>query len=107
MTFIKSTQDSGPINKILIALIGLLVITAVVLIIIYNRYVNLNHELSQIGDQINKIQTENAEFKEKIFAQFDDLRLTELATERGLVKDRNPEYIEVGPRNRNEVALGR
>ena len=74
-------------------MIVLVFASAIGLVIFYNRFVNLEHGISDLGRMLKTAQADNAELKDKIFAQFTMQTLEEAALERGLVQDRAPEYI--------------
>ena len=75
---------------------GACLITSVIwLVILYNQIVNLHHSVSDINSSFQKVQAANAELKGKALTLFDDVVLQKLASERGLVKEKKPEYQQV------------
>lgn len=77
-------------------LVFALIISVFWLIVVYNRVVNFEHGISAVKSELKSVQAENVELKEKIFGLFDEKNVSRLDV--GLVKDKNPEYLEVAPR---------
>lgn len=98
MTIIKPYADKTFINKILMLVIGFLVLSAFWLVIIYNRAVNLTHSISQTKDNVEKLQTANAELKDKMFSLFKNDNLAAFTNNKQLIQDRAPQYLEVDER---------
>jgi cell division protein FtsL len=94
MTFISSPH-SNRLNIILGMLILLTVLLAANLVVVYNRLVNADHDIQDLGEQVRNSQTANAELKEEIYGIFSSDALDALATDRSLVRERNPEYLEI------------
>jgi len=79
----------------LIALLGMPLIFGVVFLIAsYNQIVNLEHEIKTSRAEVQNIQAENAESKDKIFNLLSAQNIEFLAAERKLVKEKDPEYIQ-------------
>ena len=97
MTVFRPVSQSTVLNTILIGLIVLACAGAVTLIVLYNRMVNLNHGIADLGRSIKTIQAENAEIKDALFAEFSTGNLDRIAVERDLVEDRKPQYLTVAP----------
>lgn len=94
MTFIQPKKGSNILNKILILLAAGLVLGAFWMVILYNNYVNLNHGLSNLRLEFKQVQAQNAELKDKIFRAL-DLAKSNNPSDRRLIQDKNPEYLEV------------
>jgi cell division protein FtsL len=95
MTIIQPAKSNTFLNIIIAILIAALLSGSLWLVALYNRLVNLNHNISELNTELNKLQTANAEVKKAIFAIFDSQNLEKLAEEKQLVKDRNPEYLTI------------
>ena len=104
MTIIQPSATNTLLNKLLVGLISVLFIGALLLVVSYNRLVNLDHGISQANLEFKKIQTENAELKDRIFALISSQNLEQLASTRKLVKERAPRYLEVDPHTNNLAA---
>lgn len=94
MTFIQPNKKSF-LNKILIALIVILVLGAVWLVVIYNNFVNFTHGFSQMKAELQTIQAKNVETREKIFGLVDSANVQGVALEKNLVQDKKPAYLEL------------
>jgi len=95
MTIIQPGRSQAlAVNKFLVLLIVMLLIAAVWLVSLYNQLVNLNHNILDAESRIQKVETANAELKDKTFNLFDNQKLEALAAERQLIKDKEPQYLE-------------
>ena len=79
--------------KILILLLIIVGVGALRLIVVYNRVVNLEHGIAQMKAGLTKLETENAELKEKVFTLFTTQNIDAFAAERGLVQEKKPRYF--------------
>lgn len=70
----------------------------ILLIMLYNQTVNFEHNFSLLDAKFKNVQAANAELKDKFFGLFVSENLEKLANDRGLVKEKNPQYIEVHPK---------
>ncbi len=70
-------------------------LSAIWLVVLYNRMVNVTHGMENARAEIKTLQTQNSELQERIFTLFDNRNLLKLAEEKSLIKDRNPQYFEV------------
>lgn len=94
MTFIQPNKNSNLINTVLFLLAFLLVGAALSLIILYNRFVNFEHGVSEIRLQLKQIQAQSVEAENKIFSLI-DLSKSENLFLGKLVPEKNPAYFEV------------
>ena len=94
MTFIQPNKNKSALNKILILLGIFTVLSSIWLVMLYNKVVNLNHGLSQMKSEFSDIQSQNLDFKSKIF---DLINSSDPSSLGGLVQEKNPEYVEVHP----------
>ncbi len=92
MTFIQPNKDKSVLNKILVLFVLFTVLSAVWLVVLYNRVVNLNHGLSSIKSEFSNIQAQNLAIKSKVL---DLINSSDPSSIGGLVQEKNPEYVEV------------
>ncbi len=76
---------------------AILAVSAISGIFLYNQLVNLRHEITSQGDNLGKAEVLSAELKNNLYAAVDVKNLEKLATENGLVIDKNPQYVETEP----------
>lgn len=95
MTIIRPQKN----KKLYNILIGFLsVIFAVVLFTgmwMYGNTVELKHDVAKLQEDIQREEARSSELKNSIYAILSPNNLENLAKERGLVKDRDPEYMQV------------
>ena len=95
MTIIQPNKNNNFLN-ILLAFLGLSLILGVVwLVILYNRNVDITHNLKKIQNEFREVQTVNTELKDSIFKFFSGQNLENLAQQRQLIKEVKPEYFKV------------
>jgi cell division protein FtsB len=98
MTIIQPNRSSSfRLNWLIAGLVLLLVASSVWLVSLYNRIVNLEHGTAAMRREMHEIRSANADMKEEIFGLMDSGRFEELAASRGLVKDRDPRYLQIDP----------
>ncbi|OGZ52624.1 MAG: hypothetical protein A3B25_00300 [Candidatus Ryanbacteria bacterium RIFCSPLOWO2_01_FULL_48_26] len=68
------------------------VLSSVWLVVLYNKGVNLDHELSSMKSEFSDIQAQNLAIKSKIF---DLINSPDPSSIGDLVQEKNPEYVEV------------
>lgn len=105
MTIIHPHKTSPFINIILALLAGVLVVSSVWLVVLYNRSVNLDHNISSLKAQIKNMETETAELKDRIFTLLDTQALSRIAETEGLVKENSPRYLDVPSATLPVIAL--
>ena len=71
-----------------------LVVAAIYLIILYNRFVNFEHGVSGMKLQLKRVQAQNMDFQDKIFRLIDASKLESVSSGR-LIPEKNPTYFEV------------
>jgi cell division protein FtsL len=94
MTIIASAKNDTTITLVIATLAALLLVSAATLVIFYNRSVNLSHALLERQEAIKEQQTRNSELQDGIFALLTKESMESIAARYGLVKERNPHYIE-------------
>jgi cell division protein FtsL len=93
MTTVQSDTTNTLLNRLLLVLVVLFIVCAISTVLLYNRYVNLSHGITEMKDSIRSLQTGNSEIKDKIFAMTSSENLAKFAVERGLVTDKQPQYL--------------
>ena len=93
MTFVQPKKHSSALTKILILLLIVVGVGAFRLVVIYNRVVNLEHGIAEMKSGFVKLETENAELKEKVFALFTTQTIDAFAVEHGLMQEKKPHYF--------------
>ncbi len=92
MTFLTPHQN-GTTKQFLLLLFALVVLGGVLYIFEYNMFVNARFELGNLKKSLTELQTANADLKNRLYAVLDPVKLTALATERGLVLEKKPQYV--------------
>lgn len=93
MTFIQPKKETNLFSKLNIILIIPIFVGLVLLVILYNQIVSLNHEITVSRKKLGNLEAESAELKEKLFSFLSSNNMGELATSRNLVSEKNPEYF--------------
>src|SRR3989344_610972 len=97
MTIIQTDRTGAKLNLIFITLMAAVVVAAVTLVFLYNRLMNLKHEAAAARQEIEVTELRTAEMQEKLFALLNKDSVAELATNRALVQERNPKYLQISP----------
>ena len=92
MTIVQPNKDSNVRKCCMHALFGIGAMIVVVLLS-YLSLVGLRHDLAQSRDGIERLKVENAELKNDYYQIVSTENLEKLASERGLVKDKSPEWV--------------
>lgn len=107
MTLIQPAEKNI-IHIALFFMIAVLVTGSFWLILLYNRSVDLEHQISDGQAALRKLQSGKAELQDKIFTLLSDANLQSVSAERHLVKDTAPEYFKADqPITQSELAAGR
>jgi len=105
MTIIQPNKNKNQINLV----ISLLLLAIVVLIsqgiYIYSQSVTLRYDTDKLEKNLRELEAQNAEIKNKIFTFFDPENIKRIAEEKGLIEEKNPQYIKIS--NSNNVLAGR
>ncbi len=96
MTIIQSKKKNSSLRFALSALVVALTLSGGALVYLYNRAVNIQHNVTALIGEAKKLQTTNAELQDGIFTTFTGASVEAFAAEHGLVKDKTPHYIEIG-----------
>lgn len=71
-----------------------LVFGVIFLINTYAETVNLKHGIGELKSNLNKIESENIVLKEKYFSLFEEEKVEQFASSKGLVRNEKPQYVE-------------
>jgi cell division protein FtsL len=95
MTIIKpNKQKKEAVWIYAFSFIGISLVLSVIFCgCIYSKTVGLKHEIATLGSRINSEKTDNAELKNVIFKMTDPQILETIAEEKGLVEDKNPQWV--------------
>jgi len=94
MTIIQPNKHKD-IKRLTVSLSIFLVGTILMWMFVYLQTVNLKHDLANAKNHLEEMKVENAELKDRYYDFVDANNLEELAVERGLVKDKNPQWAFV------------
>jgi cell division protein FtsL len=97
MTIIRPNKNKSPWNSAVIVLGSGILCCFALTIFLYSRAVSLKHETEQMEDKISEARLKNAELKSALFHLTDLEDLEKLAAEKGLIKDKNPQWAFVSP----------
>jgi len=95
MTFIQPNKNSSIFNKVLAVLVVCLILDGVSLVVLYNRTVNFNHGTAEMKAEFSTLQSQNADFKDKIFKLLNVGRDSAVSGDHKLIEDKNPQYLEI------------
>ena len=97
MTIVQLHNSNSKLNVLMFLLMGILAVSAVVGILLYNQMVNLRHEIVSQENNLQKAEVLGAELKNNLYAAVDTKNLQRLAVENGLVVDKSPRYVKNEP----------
>ncbi len=97
MTIIRPGRQNVLLNRLLLILVALIIVSALYLVWLYVRLVNVNHGLTTARADLVRVETQSAELKEKIFGLLSGDKLQALAQAEGLVQDKEPQYLQASP----------
>jgi hypothetical protein len=63
---------------------------------LYSQTVDLNHKVASQSLALQKIEAENADYKDEVFQFFSSDAAAAIVSERNLAQNKNPEYFEAG-----------
>lgn len=93
MTIIKPSLPYSHF-RFLLVFFGMLLLGGVVYIFEYNSLVNLRHQSNALQRRIIDTQAANSDLKNQMYKMIDPAQLQKLASEKSLVLDRHPAYLE-------------
>lgn len=91
MTIIQPNKHKE-IKMLTVSLGAILVFLILTWIFVYLQTVSLRHDLASAKNRLEEIKVVNAEMKDAYYNLVDADNLERLAAERGLVKDKNPQW---------------
>ena len=95
MTIIRPNKNKSYWNFILFFL-GSAVFACVILItLFYSLTVSIRHEAQQLEVKIENLRLANAELRNELFSLTSFDHLQKIAAEKGLIKDKNPQWAFV------------
>ena len=94
MTIIQPNKHKE-IKRLTVSLGAFIVVSILVWMFVYMQTVNLSHDLARAKNRLEEMKEENAELKDRYYNLVDADNLERLAAERGLVKDKNPQWAFV------------
>src|SRR3989344_6741160 len=97
MTIVQLHNSNSKLNVLMFLLMGILAVSAVVGILLYNQMVNLRHEIVSQENNLQKAEVLGAELKNNLYAAVDTKNLQRLAVQNGLVVDKAPRYVKNEP----------
>lgn len=94
MTIVEPYKKISIINILIIFSFLLLVVLSAILVFLYNKVINFEDKINIEKNEIKKIETEISETKEKLFNILSGENFKKIASENGLVLEKNPEYFK-------------
>lgn len=91
MTIIQPNKTQNLIHLLFIFGTALVLIAAFY-VFIYSKTVSLKHDIEKVEAQLNELRVQNAELKNDFYSALDSRKLEELAKEKGLIYDKNPQW---------------
>lgn len=95
MTITHPNNTRIILTRILVLLAFTLLVSAIWLVIAYNRLVNLKHGVSDLNTRLKQVQTENAGLKNSLFTLVSQDGLDKFVQSRNLILEKNPKYLSV------------
>lgn len=95
MTNFAPSSKSRALNILLMWASFVFALAVFMLVMLYNRSVNMSHALSDAKGELQKMKSEMADAKDKIFILLQAQNLEKFAEEQSLIKEKNPEYFRL------------
>jgi len=95
MTIVKpKKQRNESVWKMALLLSGTALIASIIFCgFIYSKTVGLKHEILSHKESVKAERTANAELKNDLFKMTDPQMLEAIAEEKGLIEDKNPQWV--------------
>jgi cell division protein FtsL len=93
MTIIQPNKNKNPLRGINAVLIVLLFTSVVTSISLCSKAESLRFEAQKLKKEIDQSQLVNAELEGKIMKAIDTENINLLASEKGLIEDKNPQWV--------------
>jgi len=91
MTVIQPNKSQNLIHLLFI-FGSLLVVVASLYVFVYSNTVSLKYDIEKIEVELERLRVDNAELKNDFYSAVDSRKLEELAKEKGLIYDKNPQW---------------
>lgn len=91
---ILSPQKNVSLRNFLFVFFTILFLGGGFYIFQYNAFVNDRYQIEALKTVITKQEITNVDLKESLYRSIDPVRLETLAVERGLLLERQPEYLK-------------
>jgi len=95
MTLVQSKERKTFLHLLTVILFAFLFLEAASLVMLYNRVLNMHSVRDEIKLQIQSLETQSSELKDKIFKLTTSGNLKEIAVNMNLVEEKHPEYFEI------------
>ncbi len=95
MTIVRPKSNKFKVNLVIIGLFLIMLALAYWSINFYNQVVDLKHALASGEQTLERLKTENAEIKNRLFLLTDYNNLKKLGGEMGLAEIKSPKYFEI------------
>jgi cell division protein FtsL len=95
MTIIKpNKQKKESLWTWIISSVGIMLVLSVIACgCVYSKIVGIEHEIAALEENISLGKTKNAELKTAVFRMTDPQILEAIAEEKGLIEDKNPQWV--------------
>lgn len=97
MTILEPNRSRFSINLLPFALALVLIGLAVFSIYLYNQNVGLRHLISQNSRELQSQVVKNSDLKNQYYQVLSAKAVESVAREKGLVREKNPQYLESKP----------
>lgn len=104
MTLIQPGKNFGYLYVVLMVLTFPLITGVIWLVLIYNQTVDVRHGISDTKSELQRLEIQNAEYKEKLFKVLDTASLLQIAKTNSFEQDTKPRYLEVSKDNQWALA---
>ena len=94
MTILQPNKKKPNVKLFTISAVAVVLLWAYFSIIFYNDVVDLRHTIGAQEKLVDNLQVDNAELKNKLYLTLDVNNVAGLASESGLILDKNPGYLE-------------
>lgn len=96
MTTISNISSDSRLSVFIRALVLLVAASFLVVLYLYNQNVNLRHEIDSQSKILHHAAAINTELNDDLYKLTDAVVLKNLAGERNLIEDKNPNYFKKG-----------
>lgn len=95
MTIERNSKKTKMYGRLMIALAFPVIACAVLLILMYNRNVQIEYDTKETLSNIRSLEVQISDTRAVLFALLDVENLVEFAVARGLLEDKKPHYLEI------------